>query len=186
MFNIFKRKTKEEKVFEELQKKKNQIEKIKEEMKNMAKLQIVNGKIVRTKDDVNTTQPVQNELSDEQKLAKAQQILEQQEYKKIVEAHEQEMLQQKRQELLLMQQAKQQIEQQEAMLQQQAKQIQEEQNLTIVIKLTNGDEYKLEVPANSFEDFSKDMDNSLTNNVPFNVGNITINSKHILLYMILE
>jgi hypothetical protein len=206
-FSFLKRETKEQKVVREIKEKKVQIDKLKEEITNMAKLQIVNGKIVKTQDvpqTPTTSQPTQTpptpqpttnpNMDFEQEVMREKikrQLLEQQQQSQQNEMLRRQMLQEQERQLVAQQQAiyeqqQSQLQQEDMLMQQQVQQQQQvEQEVEVVLRLTNDSEFKMSVSVNEIGEFIKDINTAIEHQTPFNIGDHTINTRHLMMYTII-
>ena len=181
----------EKKILEEMKKKKEQIDKLKEEMNNMAKLVLKDGKLQKVEEKKDEVLPIipPNPPStksieyDNPELAmnEAQQAMREDYRRKMQEQMLREQMVQNEQ--LRQQQYNEQLRQQQ-LRQQQYVQPESPVIIKVIIEMISGVSYGLEIPENQITAFLTDLDTAINNQTTFPLNNRVINGRNIVSYVI--
>lgn len=211
-FSLFHRKTKEEKIVEEMKKKQEEINKLKQEVVDMGKLVIKDGKIQKVED---TPQPV--EAKKEERVSMPEPIpesmnahpfvkgiakemsqppiaptMEQQQalYEQALRQQQMEMhnqlMQRQAMEYQMQQEALERQRMQAASVQSQAQdyvpQTVEAQAVTVLLHLITGEILKVDITAATFQKFTEDLDEAINTQSTFKFESINLNGRQIVYY----
>jgi len=189
---MFGKKTKEEKIVEEMKKKKEQIDKLKEEMNNMAKLILKDGKLQKVEDTpkqeevkpvVQVPPPIEIMQPSSHDIQYMRQQIEADNQRRAVE-------EQTRQYDEAVARAVQQQQQQQVMYRQpvpppQMPQMYQPQQPTVVkvtIEVITGGVYAIDIESSVIKQFISELDKAINSQIVFAIGNRVINGKQIVSY----
>jgi len=203
-----KKKTKEEKIIEQMKEKKQQIDKLKEEMNNMAKLVLKDGKLQKVEDiqkqeekkeigpapnpplvlDTRMIEQSQDNIFENPRRQptsdEVQQIRQQIFNENITKQEQQLRLFQEQEQMRMMQQ---QTAQQQQYYQQPVYQTPVSppvQSVMVVIEMVNGSLYKYEITTDVLKQFTDELNSAMNQQVTYSLNDRTIHGKHIVSYFI--
>jgi len=191
---MFGRKKNRESLIKEVKKKKDKINKLREEIIKMVdgKIKIKDGRLEKVKEEVSSlgsvqpikkanpfVQPEQVEAMQEPQvpIVPPEQMLEEQ-------MQQQAMQQQAMQQQAMQQATHERAMQQQATQQQATQQQATQEQVTIIISMINGVEIKYGLPILQVEGFTANLDNSINDQSVLKIGNETLNGRHIIKYII--
>lgn len=180
----------EKKILEEMKRKKQQIEKLKEEMNNMAKLVLKDGKLQKVEDKkdeamiIPPSPPPSKPMYDtpDNSMQEAQQAMREQIYRKQMQ---EQMIQERINEEVRQRQLQ---EQQQRYAQSQAQpryaQAAPVANIKVIIEMINGATYGIELPETQISAFLTELDTAINGQTTFPLSNRVINGKNIISYVV--
>ena len=181
---MFGRKKNRESLIKEVKKKKDKINKLREEIIKMVdgKIKIKDGRLEKVKEEVSSLGSVQP-IKKANPFVQPEQVEAMQEPQVPIVPPEQ-MLEEQMQQQAMQQQAMQQATHERAMQQQATQQQATQEQVTIIISMINGVEIKYGLPILQVEGFTANLDNSINDQSVLKIGNETLNGRHIIKYII--